>query len=263
MAWHCVFAFNFAIVAFVYGSMYRVLYYHYYYYSHVPSAKSNRSTLQKLKYNPEYPEPSLVSSEIQRTFTSVAICCCLELLIATVRQWEPLWFAVVDDGSDWITSACTVAGLLAWIDTHFYFSHRLLHEVPMLYRRIHKVHHESTNPDPWSGLSFHPLEAALYFSSLTIACILPVPQWAFCLHKTALLLAPANGHHGHEVPLMPWLFSSENHYLHHARFNCNYGSPTSFWDWVFGTQCTRVPPPIAIKQAVSSSEDDILRQRAP
>ena len=31
---------------------------------------------------------------------------------------------------------------------------------------VHSVHHESFNPNPFSGLSMHPLEGAAYYSAL-------------------------------------------------------------------------------------------------
>lgn len=217
MPWPWEFAFNFCIVAFVYESAYIVLY------------RNPQGLFVKHKYNPKYPERKLVNMEIKRTFLSVAICCRFESLVTLVGK-QP------SSKDSPCSIILTIAALFVWIDAHFYFSHRLLHVVPFLYRHVHKVHHESFNPDPWSGLSFHPLEAIIYFSSLLIACIAPIPRWAFWLHKIALLVAPANGHHGHEVPYLPSLFSSDHHYLHHAHFNCNYGSPTPFWDWAFGTQ---------------------------
>ncbi|MEE3091883.1 MAG: sterol desaturase family protein, partial [Pseudomonadota bacterium] len=49
----------------------------------------------------------------------------------------------------------------------FYFAHRFLHWPP-LYRIAHQLHHRNTNPGPWSGLSMHPIEHVIYFSSVLI-----------------------------------------------------------------------------------------------
>ena len=45
-------------------------------------------------------------------------------------------------------------------DTYFYWSHKLMHKIPFLYR-FHKIHHRSHNPNPWSAFSFHPIEALI------------------------------------------------------------------------------------------------------
>ena len=57
-----------------------------------------------------------------------------------------------------------IALMYMWADFHFYWTHRLLH-TQMLYKTVHKVHHQSFNPDPFSGLSMHWVESAIYFSS--------------------------------------------------------------------------------------------------
>ena len=54
----------------------------------------------------------------------------------------------------------------------FYFAHRFLHWPP-LYRIAHQVHHRNTNPGPWSGLSMHPIEHVIYFSSVLIFFVIP------------------------------------------------------------------------------------------
>merc|ERR1712037_857807 len=103
-----------------------------------------------------------------------------------------------------------------WADTHFYWTHRLLH-TPWLYKRVHKEHHESFNPDPFSGLSMHWAESFIYFSaSILISPI--VPLWVFRLLSLGQL-------------------GSVNHYVHHAKFNWNYGS-SPMWDHLLGTNYT-------------------------
>merc|ERR1712137_403521 len=60
-----------------------------------------------------------------------------------------------------------------WSDFHFYMVHRLIHVVPVLYSHVHKVHHYARNPDPWSGMSMHPLEHALFFSAMLLCLVVP------------------------------------------------------------------------------------------
>ena len=58
-----------------------------------------------------------------------------------------------------------------WHEFHFYCIHRLIH-VPILYKWIHSVHHNSVNPSPWSSLSMHPIEHVLYWSDSLIHLVL-------------------------------------------------------------------------------------------
>jgi sterol desaturase/sphingolipid hydroxylase (fatty acid hydroxylase superfamily) len=92
----------------------------------------------------------------------------------------------------------------------------------------------SKNPNPWSGLSFHPAEAAVYFTSALPVLLLPYPYWVFRVHLLGLMLTPANGHQGHAQGGSDVL-GVRHHYVHHVQFNCNFGSPTPLWDTLCGT----------------------------
>ena len=101
----------------------------------------------------------------------------------------------------------TIPLVYMWGDAHFYWTHRLLH-TPWLYKRcdvkiaiiaavtshivdeprVHKEHHESFNPDPFSGLSMHWAESTIYFSSAILISPL-VPLWVFRLLSLGLLVS--------------------------------------------------------------------------
>ncbi|MBC7397778.1 MAG: sterol desaturase family protein, partial [Bdellovibrionales bacterium] len=40
-------------------------------------------------------------------------------------------------------------------ETYFYWTHRWMHGV-RVFRKVHKVHHDSKSPTPWAAFSFHP-----------------------------------------------------------------------------------------------------------
>ncbi len=111
-------------------------------------------------------------------------------------------------------------GVLAWSDLHFYAVHSALHVIPTLYKNVHKVHHESINTNPLSGLSFHPLESLLYFTSLLLPLLSPASPSELRALKIGLVLAPIGGHIGYS--LNPKVHP--HHYLHHTKFNFNYGA---------------------------------------
>ena len=77
----------------------------------------------------------------------------------------------------------------------FYFAHRLLHWPP-LYRIAHKVHHRNTNPGPWSGLSMHPIEHVIYFSTILLFFLIPSHPIHMINLASRLGVAPAQGHTG-------------------------------------------------------------------
>ena len=103
----------------------------------------------------------------------------------------------------------------------FYFAHRFLHWPP-LYRIAHKLHHRNTNPGPWSGLSMHPIEHVLYFSSILIFFFVPAHPIHMINLASRLGVAPAQGHTGFDRLVVGGDASYYAHYLHHKYFEVNY-----------------------------------------
>ena len=122
--------------------------------------------------------------------------------------------------------------------THFYFSHRLLH-CRALYKSVHRIHHANIEVGPFSGLAMHPLELAIYFSTVCV-------QWLLALHPLNALYQlqfavfnAAMSHTGYEKILLKDDVGIESssyfHYLHHKYFECNYGGTIAPMDQLFGT----------------------------
>ena len=59
-----------------------------------------------------------------------------------VNNWDE-----ADGYACWITLAAAFTLLSIVAETHFYWTHRLLH-VPWLYKNVHYLHHKSHNPGP-------------------------------------------------------------------------------------------------------------------
>ena len=121
---------------------------------------------------------------------------------------------------------------------HFYFGHRLLH-TKLLYRRFHALHHKNTHIGPWAGLSMHPVEHVIYFSTVVVQWLLAVhPVNALFQIQIAVIYA-ALAHTGFEKVMLGTRLGMEGnsyfHYLHHKHFECNYGGTTVALDHVFGT----------------------------
>ncbi|NET02891.1 MAG: sterol desaturase family protein [Sphaerospermopsis sp. SIO1G2] len=128
-------------------------------------------------------------------------------------------------------------------DTYFYWTHLWLH-TPQIYRRFHKVHHESINPTPWTSFCFDPLESFLQ------AIIIPILLFLIPIHISMLVfllilmtIFGVINHTGYEVYPRSWMrgfwnqywITPTHHTLHHHKFNCNYGLYFRFWDKLMNT----------------------------
>lgn len=121
---------------------------------------------------------------------------------------------------------------------HFYFGHRLMH-TKHLYRRFHALHHRNVDIGPWSGLSMHPVEHVVYFSTVAVQWLLAIhPLNALFQIQLAVFYA-AFGHTGFEKLMLGKNLGidggSHFHYLHHKHFECNYGGSLVPLDRLFGT----------------------------
>ena len=124
-----------------------------------------RRLFKPFKFNPNYPPLSLVGKEIFRSARGVIIATIFESIINNQHArsnlpWVqiPAMFTFPNnvDGlygciEDPLFGTCLLAILiLIWWDFHFYWTHRMLH-TKWFYKNVHKIHHESYNPDPFSG----------------------------------------------------------------------------------------------------------------
>ncbi len=125
-----------------------------------------------------------------------------------------------------------------WISFHFYWIHRWLHWPP-LYRLAHSLHHRNTNVGPWSGLSMHPVETLMFFSSVLIHFIIAAHPVHILFHMFHQALTAATSHTGFEGLLVKdknrLHLGNFHHQMHHRYFECNYGNLEVPWDKVFGS----------------------------
>lgn len=148
--------------------------------------------------------------------------------------------------------------LVIWNDIHFYVIHRALH-TPWLYRKVHKVHHRSVTPTPWSTYSFHWVESTL------LGSVMVTILWAVSLDVMAILLFPLVsltlnnlGHMNHD--LVPgkstWhlLAASRRHALHHSHVRGNFGFLFPVLDHLLGTAFPAEMEDRPAKQARTSPE---------
>lgn len=141
--------------------------------------------------------------------------------------WDnPVWFAAL------------ILLTPMWISFHFYWIHRWLHWPP-LYRLAHALHHRNTNVGPWSGLSMHPLEHILFFSSVLIHWLVAAHPIHILFHMQHQALTAATSHAGFEGLVVGdrnrLALGTFHHQMHHRYFECNYGNLEVPWDQWFGS----------------------------
>jgi Delta7-sterol 5-desaturase len=128
-------------------------------------------------------------------------------------------------------------------DAYFYWMHRALHH-RLVFKYVHKTHHQSVNPTPFAAFAFHPVEAFLETAFL-IPIIIWCPLYIGTLIAFLLLSHLFNvvGHMGYEFfPRSAWtsapgswITTSTHHNLHHQHVASNYGLYWRMWDVLGGT----------------------------
>jgi sterol desaturase/sphingolipid hydroxylase (fatty acid hydroxylase superfamily) len=177
--------------------------------------------------------------------------------------WEVLFMHLYATGklpciidADAFASPANVARMVLWTlvipvwrSTHFYFAHRLVH-IRVLYKYVHSLHHRNTDIEPFAGLCMHPVEHLYYFSCVLPSLYFYMSPFHMMWNGMHLLLSPAASHSGWEDHMQ----SDQFHYLHHAKFECNYGSASVPLDNLFGTFRDKLGESASYKGAATADE---------
>jgi len=141
-------------------------------------------------------------------------------------------------------AAASLAAIIVLHDAYFYWMHRFMHR-PGAMRWIHRVHHQSHSPTPWTAYAFDTLDAIAQALFLPMVLLfLPVHEIVALLWMTHQIIRNAMGHSGVEpVPLSwlrgwwgRWLTTTLHHEMHHAHVRGNYGLWFRWWDQLCGTE---------------------------
>jgi Delta7-sterol 5-desaturase len=147
----------------------------------------------------------------------------------------------------WGYFALTVVVLLVAQDAYFYWTHRAMHH-PLLFRYVHRTHHRSHDPSPFTAYAFSPAEALVHAAFVPlVALVLPLHPMALFVFMTVMIARNVFGHMG--IELFPswfvrsrwtrWSTTTTHHTLHHHRVGTNYGLYFTWWDrWMRTTDPT-------------------------
>ena len=135
----------------------------------------------------------LASARTVLIFSAVGTSIVLGAHLGVIR----IYLDIQDYGSAYLFGSTLV--IIVIHDAYFYWLHRIMHR-PKLFRILHRLHHKSYNPSPFTSYAFNSGEA------LVNALFLPLVLLAIPLHPIVLLiftshmmLRNAIGHCGYEV----------------------------------------------------------------
>jgi sterol desaturase/sphingolipid hydroxylase (fatty acid hydroxylase superfamily) len=143
----------------------------------------------------------------------------------------------------WYLPVSLVAFMLLH-ETYYYWLHRWMHK-PSVFRRVHKVHHDSHITSPFTAFSFHPAEGFLQAIFLPIMLmILPMHYYVIIIQLTLMTISSVINHLGIEIYpkkfndnfFGKWIIGATHHSLHHKQFKYNYGLYFTFWDKIKKTE---------------------------
>ena len=200
----------------------------------------NRLPFKKIQSR--FPKSSDYWRDLKYSLLTVAIFTVIaHLSFRTLKEYNLLYY-------DWEAKSLwywvlTVIPIFIIHDFYFYWAHRAMHH-PSLFKSVHKTHHLSTNPSPWTAYAFHPIEAIIETLIIPILVFsVPTHPFVIVLFMIFQIIYNVYGHLGyelfpkgfHKTKIGKYVNTSVAHNQHHKKFHGNYGLYTLVWDRMFGS----------------------------
>ena len=133
-------------------------------------------------------------------------------------------------------------GVILLQDACYYFFHRGFHH-PAVYSWLHRGHHRSKNPTPWTSFALDFPEALIQgLFMVVVVFVIPLHIYVLMLLLITMTVWALVNHLGFELfpgfsdrPIGKWFISSDHHSLHHRQHTRHYGLYFTFWDRLLGT----------------------------
>jgi sterol desaturase/sphingolipid hydroxylase (fatty acid hydroxylase superfamily) len=129
------------------------------------------------------------------------------------------------------------------MDLLMFIFHYIIHKT-FLFKVVHQLHHQSTDPSPIDLFVLHPIETIAFGSLWLILLMLyPFNIYAIIIYLVINVLFGLIGHLGIEplpgkirnLPVIKYLGTSTFHHNHHQDVQHNFGFYTSIWDRLLKT----------------------------
>jgi len=183
-----------------------------------------------------------IKRDIELSVLSGVVFALCAALISKYYWQVTLLYSSLSEYGLWYLGVSYVA-VLIFQDMYFYFMHRMFHH-PWFFRWLHRGHHYSGDPTPWTSFAFDPLEAILQASFfLIIIFIVPLHFITLLTILMTMTVWAVLNHLGFEVfpPSFPrhwlgrWFIGSTHHSIHHRKYTVHYGLYFTFWDKLLAT----------------------------
>jgi Delta7-sterol 5-desaturase len=202
-----------------------------------------KDTMRVRKIQLRVPDKKIIRHEIKWSLIAMTMLSLIGALVIScvLKGYTKIYYSVSAYG--WLYFFGSMIFCIFCNDGYFYWVHRFMH-LKAVFPKVHRIHHLSHTPTPWSIFSFSLVEAFILYA------IFPVFVFFIPLHPVALsvivlfnMVNNVSGHLGYEI--VPgklhrhWLFKYSNtvthHEFHHAKVKCNYGLYFNIWDRLMKT----------------------------
>ncbi|WCO02794.1 sterol desaturase family protein [Psychroserpens ponticola] len=202
-----------------------------------------KKALKHKRIQKNYPKAIKIKNEIKHSFFTAIVFGGIGLFIYALKinGFTKIYTDFSLYGLEYFIFSILIMLLIH--DTYFYWMHRLVHH-PKLFGIVHKIHHQSRNPTPFTAFSFDITEAIIEAAIIPIIIlVLPVHPLAIFIFFNISLAFNIMGHLGYEFlppwfinhPVLKWINTSTHHNMHHQKGNANYGLYFNFWDTLMKT----------------------------
>ena len=197
------------------------------------------------KFQLALPDRRQIENEIRWSLKSCVVFSVMIVIVyyCALRGWSAVYLNVSDHGWPYLFASIFIMLLLH--DIYFYVTHLASHRISWVFRRFHRIHHQSGNPTPFADIMFHPVDAVVHVGFIPLFLFtLPLHPIAIGFFVTLVLVVNALGHIGYEMfprffssPLIvPWVNRASLHNIHHSHVHYNFGLYFRFLDKLFKTE---------------------------